>query len=149
MRNGRPVTPAYQRFLAKIEKQPDGCWNWKGWITANGYGQFTVTQPTKRKVYAHRWAYEHWNGPIPEGLVIDHLCRNTACCNPAHLETVTLLENIQRSPHYPGRKTHCKHGHELSGTNVRIDKRGHRSCKACEKRRHEPDYESVGIRVFA
>jgi hypothetical protein len=70
-----------------------GCWEWIGTCQSNGYGAFAVAGKTLR---AHRWAYEHFVGPIPVGLTIDHLCRNRTCVNPEHMEPVTSAENTRR-----------------------------------------------------
>jgi hypothetical protein len=83
------------RFLSKVLKHPDGCWEWTaGRSGGPGYGAFSLGQ---RKVGAHRWSYENFVGPIPEGLELDHLCRNPGCVNPDHLEPVTRSENIRRT----------------------------------------------------
>ena len=88
-----------ERFWAKINKNAEGgCWEWTKALHSRGYGQMiTGSKTTKRhNVYAHRFAYETLVGPIPDGLVLDHLCRNPKCVNPAHLEPVTRQENIRR-----------------------------------------------------
>lgn len=82
------------RFLAKIDPQLDGCWLWTG-AGAPGYGRVNVGGRTR---LAHRIAYEHWNGPIPEGFHVDHRCRVRACVCPDHLEAVTQAENNRRAP---------------------------------------------------
>lgn len=126
--------PPFERFLAKVDKRDDGCWLWNAYKTPEGYGQFWNGGGHS---LAHRWSYEHYVAPIPSGLVIDHLCRNPACVNPAHLECVTMGENTARGTAYEviralaKQKTHCKRGHPLFGDNLRIDSRGDRSCRAC------------------
>lgn len=123
-----------ERFWARVDRRgPAECWEWQG-PRHNGYGSFYGGREA-RTVRTHRFAYELLAGPVPAGLVLDHLCRNRACCNPAHLEPVTNRENILRGEGFPGlraRQTHCKHGHELSGDNLRID-RGCRDCWACRR----------------
>ena len=86
--------PAIQRFLMKVEKTPT-CWLWTAAKQQGGYGMFGAKN-TKKVVAAHRWSYEHFVGPIPKGMQIDHLCRVRHCVNPAHLEPVTPKENLRR-----------------------------------------------------
>lgn len=132
------------RFWAHVEKTAS-CWLWQG-ANGAGYGRFKMTGGRKGKlVAAHRFAYEHCVGKIPEGLQLDHLCRTPACVNPQHLEPVTPKENGLRgiSPSaINARKTHCKRGHPFSGGNLWIDKNGDRYCKTCwrVRRQAEADY---------
>lgn len=117
------------RFVAKVSPSRNTCLMWTA-ATRNGYGIFW---DGRRMVKAHRWSYELVHGPIPSGLVIDHLCRNTSCVNPVHLEAVTDRENILRgvgpsAEH--ARKTTCKRGHPFDY--LRKDpKRGRRQCRVC------------------
>jgi HNH endonuclease len=104
----------------------------------NGYGMITVGGV---RWAAHRYSYTQLVGPIPEGLDLDHLCRNRPCCNPAHLEPVTRSENLKRgnvgvwAKEHNGKKTHCPSGHEYSGDNLYIHPRGSRCCRACTNAR--------------
>lgn len=114
-----------------------GCWDWVGARISNGYGMFTYQA---RRQMAHRVSYELFLGPIPEGLELDHLCRNRACINPSHLEPVTRQENVRRGEAFAGvnaRKTHCIRGHEFTPENThrRKDRPGTRECKTCAKNR--------------
>jgi hypothetical protein len=134
--NYQPRVDPVKRFWSKVEKT-DLCWIWRGQRNHYGYGAFSFGG-TRRKVGAHRFAYELLVGPIPEGLTIDHLCRNRACVNPDHLEPVSMYENLMRSPIAPqavnARKTHCKHGHEFTPENTywRKDRPGRR-CVRCNR----------------
>jgi len=117
-------------FLARTDLQSGGrgCWIWRG-SRFKGYGCFSIG---KRRTFAHRWAYEHWCGPIPAGLVIDHLCRVPACVNPMHLEPVTGAENISRGHHWYRSRTHCPRGHPYDAANT-YRWRGGRYCIACSR----------------
>jgi hypothetical protein len=85
-----------RRVRVKFTVAP-GCWPWHGATLPNGYGE--IWDPVARKNrMAHRRVYELLVGPIAAGLQIDHLCRNKACVNPAHMEQVTSRENTVR--HY-------------------------------------------------
>lgn len=133
---GRLVIPLLERY--KVDPAT-GCWNWTGPITWCGYGRHPVN---RKSVRAHRMFYEWHVGPIPKGLQIDHLCKNTVCVNPAHLEAVTAWENTMRSNArgaINARKTHCIHGHEFTPDNTYRDSNGWRSCREC-KRMRSPAY---------
>lgn len=141
-----PVTPPEERFWVKVEKT-ETCWLWTASLR-HGYGQFWHSYERGR-LPAHRYAYELLMGLIPEGLQIDHLCRNPACVNPAHMEAVTLVENVMRGDG-PGaanaRAAACLRGHPFDAENTYIDRRGRRQCRACRRQRQaqfrerNPDY---------
>jgi hypothetical protein len=110
------------------------CWVWTGARTSEGYGQIRIDG---RKWPAHRLAYTLVRGPIPDELVLDHLCRTHDCINPAHLEPVSTAENILRgtSPSaLNAAKEVCPKGHPLSGDNLMprvVGGRIHRRCREC------------------
>lgn len=116
-----------------------GCWEVSGSIASNGYPH--VSDGRRKKTSTHRAMFEAWYGPIPDGLVLDHICRNTRCANPEHLEPVTNGENVRRGISADATRaryaaqTECKRGHPLSGDNIRtfIARNGsaHRTCKMC------------------
>lgn len=121
------------RFEAKVTRSA-GCWQWGGWINEDGYGEI---ESQGRTLLAHRVAYELMVGPIPTGLVIDHLCRNRSCVNPAHMEPVTKGVNNLRgvgAPAVHAVKTHCVNGHEFTPENTYIRPgTDHRDCRTCRK----------------
>ena len=122
-----------KRLNASFIPEPNtGCWIWLGQITWNGYGTFhiKVDGEWKKKV-AHRVCYESFVGPIPEGLDLDHKCRQRHCVNPDHLEPVTRSENLRRSPLMArwAHKTSCPKGHPYDG----VDSRKARICRQCAR----------------
>lgn len=111
------------------------CLLWAGTIDSKGYGIYRPNRRVKPQK-AHRVMYEILVGPIPEGLVIDHLCRNRRCVNPEHLEPVSMHENIMRGNGtfaVNARKTHCIHGHEFTPENTYFKNGKHpgRQCRKC------------------
>jgi hypothetical protein len=124
------------RFWSKVDRTAY-CWNWTAGTRASGYGSFYWNG---KNWSAHRVSFTLTNGPIPEGLVIDHICRNTGCVRPEHLRAVTQRVNVmagQTIPAAEASKTVCDNGHPLSGENLRIDVRGWRCCVTCEQARWE------------
>jgi hypothetical protein len=119
------------RFFAQVEiADPADCWIWTGFRDRDGYGRFSAAG-------AHRVTYEMLIGPIPDGLTLDHLCRDRACVNPWHLEPVTSVENFLRAAAI---RTKCSKGHEISEDNTRMSRLGRRgepvrTCRTCERER--------------
>ena len=108
----------------------NGCWEWTAAKTSEGYGAIGKGSREEGTVLAHRVMYEALVGPIPNGLVIDHLCRNRGCVNPTHMEPVTTRENILRGEGLTAqqaRRTHCPAGHSYASKNSR----GDRICLTC------------------
>lgn len=107
------------------------CFIWERGTNGVGYGLLTFRG---MRWYTHRLAYTVGKGTIPDGLVLDHLCRNTLCWRPSHLEPVTFLENLKRGMVFG--RTHCKQGHEFTEANTYFNTRtGHRTCRACRAAR--------------
>lgn len=111
----------------------DDCWEWTGsYSTKNGlktYGRFECRG-------AHIAFYELVVGPVPDGLILDHLCRNKGCVNPSHLEPVTALENNRRA----NCRTSCSKGHLYDEQNTSYDKRGRKRCRACWREKARSRY---------
>jgi HNH endonuclease len=135
-------TPADERFWAKVNRdgpvpkhRPDlgPCWQWTAAKMHNGYGRF---KRDGRTLSAHRVAYELVIGSVPDGLELDHLCRNPACVNPAHLEPVTGKVNVLRGETITAAnaaKDFCDRGHPLSGENLFVRRGGRRLCRMCKR----------------
>ena len=121
-----------KRFINKMAYGEDGCWVWTASLNTKGYGNYWTDGTC---VGAHRYAYETIVGPVPEGLQLDHLCRNRNCVNPEHLEPVTCRENLLRGETIAAshaQRSHCKHGHELDDYNTYVyPKTGKRACRTC------------------
>lgn len=136
------VTMNKAYILARVTVTDNGCWLWNLSRNADGYGKVGRTTNPWGEQMAHRVAFRIWNGDIPDGLQIDHLCRNRPCANPAHLEAVAHRTNMRRAPHIAAQiaRTHCKWGHEFSPENTYVapsDNR--RRCRACVKRRRDDE----------
>lgn len=133
-----------ERFWPRVDKRgpvpphrPDlgPCWLWTGAKNNKGYGQLGLTGRGAGSVLAHRLAYNLLVGPIPDGLQLDHLCRNRTCVNPAHLEPVTHQENLRRGirANQNTGKTHCPQGHPYDDENTYHLRGGGRMCKECSR----------------
>lgn len=125
-----------ERLFAKLRVSSSGCWEFTGRrMTKNGYG-------LARGTTAHRAVYKLFCD-IPEGLVLDHRCRNRRCCNPLHLDPVTQQTNVLRGIGLAAenkRKIRCRHGHPFEGANVRLNSKGQRICRECHRRRELARY---------
>jgi hypothetical protein len=118
-----------------------GCWVWQRSLHKQGYGYRASTDTADGlSRLAHRYYWQLVYGPIPDGLSLDHLCRNPPCVNPAHLEPVSHRENVLRGVSLwaeNAAKTHCKYGHSLDDAYVRINRNGYpsRNCRTCVRER--------------
>lgn len=120
-----------ERFSLKIKKT-ESCWVWTASKTDQNYGLIWIDG---KYVRAHRVSYMLYKGNLDDSLVIDHLCKNTLCVNPDHLEQITQAENVKRglagkANNAQTKKTHCPRGHEYS----RVTKDGYRQCGICRSR---------------
>ena len=128
---------ASRLYVAEDRGYESACWVWQGARQPNGYAR--MGRYGKGHL-AHRFMYEQHIGPIPDGLVLDHLCRVRECVNPAHLEPVTHVENSARGVDVGKRRnpptlaTHCRNGHEYTPANTHHATRG-RVCRACHRDR--------------
>jgi hypothetical protein len=154
-RSLRTYPPLEERFWPKVNKNGPApadkpelgpCWVWTGAKSKAGYGQIRTGGVLE---YAHRISYEWAHDlKLPKGERdhhVDHLCRNHACVNPAHLEYVTVSVNVLRGnvpvavPAYYAKRKKCKHGHEYTEANTFIRRRGNsaqRVCRACARDRY-------------
>lgn len=124
--------PVIDRILRRVVVDEDGCWIFTGSLV-KGYG--SVSLEAGHTALTHRVVWEYFEGPVPDGLELDHLCRVTACCNPGHLEPVTHAENIARGewngPAAKRARTHCVNDHEYTPENTYTRPDGRRRCRAC------------------
>jgi hypothetical protein len=134
----------FMKFVVPITEC--GCLIWMGALNNGGYGNYTNRRGLYSSRLSHRIAYEDKHGPIPDGLVLDHLCRIRCCVNPDHLEPVTHAVNLSRgfgAAYQHRNKSLCKKGHQLSGANImprRSEGAGWRRCRECEKIRRKKRY---------
>lgn len=155
---GPAPLPPIDRFLQKL-RWADDQWFVDGVVRTRcliwtshkikGYGRFRPGGKDVPQVPAHRWLYERWVGPVPDGLVLDHLCHNAdptcnrgsscphrACVNPAHLDPTDHGTNVRRGrgpSAVRARATHCQNGHEWTEANTYFRPTGGRSCRACAR----------------
>jgi hypothetical protein len=123
------------KIAAKIHIDVDaGCWLWGANISPQGYGRATWPPGSKKLHQAHRLVWALLNGSIPDGMVLDHLCRVPACVNPAHLEVVTHAENARRIGGVPNRNGLCRNGlHPWIAANIYIKPSGAQTCRECRR----------------
>jgi hypothetical protein len=122
-----------ERFMSKVQMQPNGCWLWTAATNKNGYGVFGVEG--RRTMLAHRYWWERTNGWLPP--ILDHfVCDTPACVNPDHLRPATNQENVLRGFR---KRTHCPKGHPFNEANtmIRLNRLGNpsRECAECNRQR--------------
>lgn len=136
---GRKEPPLVRLLDKTAFNTKTGCWEWTAAQTPGGYASFHVKGLAHA---AHRVAYLLMTGPIPDGLHLDHLCRNKLCVNPDHLEPVTQAENNRRAG---AARTHCAQGHEYTAANTYRRRNGSRDCRACNRDRANARYTPVRV----
>ena len=137
-------------FWSRVDRSggPSACWPWTAGGISDGYGHFWISEIQSNRM-AHRVAYEDVIGPVPDGMVLDHVCHNNSgcklgnecphrrCCNPTHLEPVTNVENTLRGEGPNSRNavpTECPSGHPYDEVNTGfVSTSGHRYCRACHR----------------
>lgn len=134
-RGSKPV-PLADRIWPKVVKT-HSCWHYLGALD-HGYSVCGRSPEAERRgnIRVHKWIWESMNGPVPSGLVLDHLCRNRWCVNPSHLQPVTNKENVLRGTGLSSvnaKKTHCIRGHAFDDRNTGRDVRGDRRCRECAR----------------
>ena len=135
-----PTRREFIRFMRKVDTHDWDvtlCWQWLANTFGDGRGQVTYR---KQKWQAHKWLWCSLRGNVPEGLELDHLCRNGLCVNPYHLEAVSHQINCQRGQGWSGRnirKLQCPQGHTYTVENTLFFTRRNgamgRRCAQCRK----------------
>jgi len=123
------------RVMSRVDRRgADECWPWLMSVGSHGYGQigWWVGSGQSTMMTAHRVVWIAHNGPVPDDLVVDHVCHNRVCCNPAHLRLLSDSENARLTSWVL--KTHCRMGHPYDEANTYVNPRGHRYCRECRKR---------------
>lgn len=142
----KPI-PVELRFWTKVDLPEDLelCWKWLGG-QSSGYGRFSIDSSlvaNRKQVPAHRFAYEYFHGPLAKDLVLHHICKNTLCVNPKHLQPLSIKEHVAQSisvgvmvAALQSVKTHCPKGHPYEGSNLSIRRDGSRVCRECKRQRY-------------
>ena len=155
LRPGPRPRPVRERLFARLLiDQETGCLLWNGELNSQGYGQMTVgsrSDGSRRHRLVHIVAWELEKGPVPEGMTLDHVeawgCRHRHCANVAHLEAVTIRENVMRGGGPTAKnaaKTHCLRGHPFDQANTYIHKStGQRKCRTCRRDRERQRYWEI------
>lgn len=130
-----------ERFWRMVGMGPNGCWVWLGYKDSDGYGHFHVSSSPKKSTVAHKWLWEHERGPVPTGLTLDHVCRNTSCVRPDHLVIETRARNTSKARALQPRPAHCIRGHEFTAENAYTYPNGERACREC-RTMHSRLYEA-------
>lgn len=130
------IDSARTRMWAKVDKTPT-CWLWQGRTNSNGYGYIYIAN---QRYGVHRLSYAWSVGPIPDGLVIDHLCNVRGCVRPDHLRVTTQAENVLAEhsstlARLRGEQVACIHGHAFTDANTYRRKNGTRACRTCLRER--------------
>jgi hypothetical protein len=143
----RKRKPLEERLNARLDKSGE-CWVWLGATRPSGYGVIGIRDNSVGSV--HRVSYVLAYGSIPDGLHIDHLCRNRACARPSHLEAVTQAENNRRAgAARRAANTHCRRGHEFSPENTFQTAKGARECRTCRNMRERAARRGMTLETFA
>lgn len=128
MRGSKWGGDVVRRFFSYVNMSPTGCWNWKSFVNNHGYGRFWTGMVDGKNVAAHRFAFFYWHGPIPDGLVVDHVCNNKKCVRPEHLRAITWRENLDRSPVTTWNRVECL---RCGGPLERLYRSPRRGCRPC------------------
>lgn len=120
--------------MYRTSETPNGCWVWRGSTDRAGYGEIGLGGDKGGTRKVHRVAWEELVGPIPPGFTIDHLCRNTACVNPEHLEPVPLAVNVKRGWDHRRASGQCANGHDMTADNTLPA--GKNRCRECARERN-------------